>query len=232
MPCRRATPAGRSALSAPTSPRRRATITESRTSSPATVDPAGIAAYVFVTSPPLGQERRMGQGKERMRASGERSAPMTLTISSTGSSRTPAVGLLAGRSPRGSRPAGTRELEDVWEEMVTRHPMATDEEDLVLSDRDEDAAEVLRWLRWRAVRPLPPSDLDGRGCRILPRHPQHAAGRHGGRVSGPARSCGDHRRRGPGPDERACTTDSPSNRIRTGSGADPRHTRSLCAAGL
>jgi transcriptional regulator with XRE-family HTH domain len=59
--------------------------------------------------------------------------------------QTPAVGLwLATRL--GKRPPGTRQLEEVWEEwsLATQWPLT---EDLVLSDRDEDAAEVLRWLR-------------------------------------------------------------------------------------
>lgn len=59
--------------------------------------------------------------------------------------QTPAVGLwLAARL--GKRPPGTRELEEVWEEwsLATQWPLT---EDLVLSDRDQDAAEVLRWLR-------------------------------------------------------------------------------------
>lgn len=59
--------------------------------------------------------------------------------------QTPAVGLwLATRL--GKRPAGTRQLEDVWEEwsLATQWPLT---KDLVLSDRDEDAAEILRWLR-------------------------------------------------------------------------------------
>lgn len=57
----------------------------------------------------------------------------------------PAVGLwLATRLNK--RPPGTRQLEEVWEEwsLATQWPLT---EDLVLSDRDEDAAEVLRWLR-------------------------------------------------------------------------------------
>ncbi len=59
--------------------------------------------------------------------------------------QTPAVGLwLAARL--GKRPPGTRELEEVWEEwsLATQWPLTGD---LVLSDRDQDAAEVLRWLR-------------------------------------------------------------------------------------
>jgi hypothetical protein len=59
--------------------------------------------------------------------------------------QTPAVGLwLATRLDK--RPPGTRELEEVWKEwsLATQWPLT---EDLVLSDRDQDAAEVLRWLR-------------------------------------------------------------------------------------
>lgn len=59
--------------------------------------------------------------------------------------QTPAVGLwLAARL--GKRPPGIRELEDIWNEwsLATQWPLTAD---LVLADRDEDAAEVLRWLR-------------------------------------------------------------------------------------
>jgi transcriptional regulator with XRE-family HTH domain len=58
---------------------------------------------------------------------------------------TPAVGLwLASRL--NNRPAETREVESIWEEwsLATQWPLT---EDLVLSDRDQDAVEVLRWLR-------------------------------------------------------------------------------------
>jgi transcriptional regulator with XRE-family HTH domain len=46
----------------------------------------------------------------------------------------------------GKRPVGTLQLEEVWLEwsLATQWPLTPD---LVLSDRDEDAAEVLRWLR-------------------------------------------------------------------------------------
>lgn len=57
----------------------------------------------------------------------------------------PAVGLwLAARLNK--RPPGTRELDKLWEEWsrATRWPLT---EELILSDRDQDAAEVLRWLR-------------------------------------------------------------------------------------
>ncbi|HEY5105190.1 MAG TPA: helix-turn-helix transcriptional regulator [Caulobacteraceae bacterium] len=59
--------------------------------------------------------------------------------------QTPAVGLwLATRL--GKRPDGTRGLAEVWEEwsLATERPLTGD---LVLSDRDEDATQVLKWLR-------------------------------------------------------------------------------------
>jgi len=57
----------------------------------------------------------------------------------------PAVGLwLATRLEKWL--PGTRELDEVWKEwsLATQWPLI---EDLLLSDRDQDAAEVLRWLR-------------------------------------------------------------------------------------
>lgn len=59
--------------------------------------------------------------------------------------QTPSVGLwLATRLNK--RPAGVRELSDVWDEWsrATEQPLS---EDLVLSDRDQNSAEILRWLR-------------------------------------------------------------------------------------
>lgn len=59
--------------------------------------------------------------------------------------QTPAVGLwLANRLNK--RPEGTRELDAMWEEWsrATQWPLT---EALVLSDRDQDAAALLRWLR-------------------------------------------------------------------------------------
>lgn len=59
--------------------------------------------------------------------------------------QTPAVGLWLA-THLGNRPGGVRELDDVWEEWshATRWPLT---EELVLSGRDQDTAEVLRWLR-------------------------------------------------------------------------------------
>lgn len=60
----------------------------------------------------------------------------------------PAVGLwIAARLNK--RPSGTQELEDVWDEwsLATERRLT---EDLVLADRSEDSAEILRWLRGEA----------------------------------------------------------------------------------
>jgi transcriptional regulator with XRE-family HTH domain len=61
--------------------------------------------------------------------------------------QTPAVGQwLATRI--GKRPPGTRQVDEIWEEWsrATQWPLT---EELVLSDRDEDTAQLLRWLRSR-----------------------------------------------------------------------------------
>ncbi len=59
--------------------------------------------------------------------------------------QTPAIGLWLA-SLLNKRPDGTRELDDFWQEwsLATQWPLT---EDLVLSDRDQDAIEILRWLR-------------------------------------------------------------------------------------
>lgn len=59
--------------------------------------------------------------------------------------QTPAIGLWMA-SDLGKRPDGSRQVESVWQEWskATKWPLT---EELVLSDRDEDAVEVLRWLR-------------------------------------------------------------------------------------
>lgn len=46
----------------------------------------------------------------------------------------------------GKRPPGVRQLEELWSEwsLATQSPLPTD---LILSDRDEDSAALLRWLR-------------------------------------------------------------------------------------
>ncbi len=59
--------------------------------------------------------------------------------------QTPAVGLWLA-TQLGKRPPGTHELDEIWQEwsLATQWPLTSD---LVLSDRDEDESEVLRWLR-------------------------------------------------------------------------------------
>ncbi|MCA1778073.1 MAG: helix-turn-helix domain-containing protein [Xanthomonadaceae bacterium] len=59
--------------------------------------------------------------------------------------QTPAIGLWLA-SLLNKRPDGTRELDDFWQEWSLATQWLLTEE-LVLSDRDQDAVEVLRWLR-------------------------------------------------------------------------------------
>jgi hypothetical protein len=114
-----------------------------RTAKPAPLDPAN-ATYVSVTP------RHWPQKDEWAKARQDEGPWRKVLVYDTDDlvhwiEQTPAVGLwLAARL--GKRPPGTRELEEVWEEwsLATQWPLT---EDLVLSDRDQDAAEVLRWLR-------------------------------------------------------------------------------------
>jgi DNA-binding transcriptional regulator YiaG len=57
----------------------------------------------------------------------------------------PAVGLWLAKH-LGKRPSGMRELDEMWEEwsLATQWPLTPE---LILSDRDQDAADILRWLR-------------------------------------------------------------------------------------
>ncbi|MGX9148040.1 helix-turn-helix domain-containing protein [Mesorhizobium sp. 128a] len=114
-----------------------------RTSDPSPLDPTS-AAFVFVTP-------RHWAGKDEWAKARQSEGPWKEVRAYDADDlvhwieQAPAVGLwLATRL--GKRPNGTRELEEVWEEwsLATERPLTTD---LVLSDRDEDAAEVLRWLR-------------------------------------------------------------------------------------
>ena len=114
-----------------------------RTAKPAPLDPAN-ATFVFVTP-------RHWPQKDEWAKARQDEGPWRKVLAYDADDlvhwieQTPAVGLwLAARL--GKRPPGTRELEEVWEEwsLATKWPLT---EDLVLSDRDQDAAEVLRWLR-------------------------------------------------------------------------------------
>jgi transcriptional regulator with XRE-family HTH domain len=114
-----------------------------RTESPGHVDPHA-AAFIFVTPRHWPQkdgwaEARRAEGVWRdVRAYDADDLVHWIEL-------TPAVGLwLATRL--GKRPPGTRELDAIWEEwsLAAERPLT---EELVLSDRDEDSARVLRWLR-------------------------------------------------------------------------------------
>lgn len=114
-----------------------------RTTAPAPLDPAS-ASYIFVTPQHWSKKDEWAKARQdegiwrEVRAYDADDLVHWIE-------QTPAAGLwLASRL--GKRPAGTRELEEVWEEWsrATQWPLT---EDLVLSDRDEDATEVLRWLR-------------------------------------------------------------------------------------
>ncbi len=114
-----------------------------RTDKPTPIDPA-TATYIFVTP------RHWPQKDEWARARKTEGPWRDVRVYDADDlvhwiEQTPAVGLwLATRL--GKRPSGTRELDEIWEEWsrATQWPLT---EDLVLSDRDQDAAEVLRWLR-------------------------------------------------------------------------------------
>lgn len=114
-----------------------------RATEPAPLDPRD-ATYVFVTPrhwPKKNEwvEARQGEGVwKEVRAYDADDLVHWIE-------QTPAVGLwLASRL--GKRPDGIRELDDLWYEWsrATKWPLT---EDLILADRDKDAAEVLRWLR-------------------------------------------------------------------------------------
>lgn len=114
-----------------------------RTAEPAPLDPA-TSAYIFVTP-------RHWSGKDAWAEARQVEGPWREVRVYDADDlvhwieQAPAVGAwLATRL--GKRPPGARALEEVWEEwsLATEWPLT---EDLILSDRDEDTAEVLRWLR-------------------------------------------------------------------------------------
>ena len=114
-----------------------------QTAEPAPLNPDS-AAFVFVTPNPWPEK------KEWTKARQDEGLWQEVRVYDADDlvrwmEQAPAVGLwLAARL--GKAPAGMRELEEVWEEwsLATQWPLT---EDLVLSDRDQDAAETLRWLR-------------------------------------------------------------------------------------
>lgn len=128
-----------------------------RTEQPAPLDPAN-AVYVFVTP------RHWPKKDEWAKARQSEGIWREVRVYDADDlvhwiEQTPAVGLwLASRLNK--RPAGVRELEVIWEEwsFATQWPLT---EDLVLSDRDQDAAEILRWLRGEpSVLPLQATTTD------------------------------------------------------------------------
>ena len=141
--CPRATRAGKLVPSAARSAKRQAAIYRKRTAAPGSLNPTR-AAYIFVTL------RHWPKKDEWATARKDEGPWQDVRVYDADDlvhwiEQTPAVGLwLAIRL--GKRPPGTRELEDVWKEwsLATQWPLTAD---LVLSDRDQDAAEVLRWLR-------------------------------------------------------------------------------------
>lgn len=114
-----------------------------RSADPAQLDPTN-ATYIFVT--PRHWSKKDEWAKARQEEGPWREVRVyDADVLVHWIEQTPAVGLwLAARLDK--RPAGVRELEEVWREwsLATQWPLT---EELVLSDRDEDAVEVLRWLR-------------------------------------------------------------------------------------
>ena len=114
-----------------------------RTAEPASLDPA-TSTFIFVS---LRRWPRKDEWAEDRRSEGPWRDVRVYDADDLVHwiEQTLAVGLWLARR-LGKRPDGIRELDEVWEEwsLATQPPLT---EDLVLSDRDEDAAEVLRWLR-------------------------------------------------------------------------------------
>jgi len=114
-----------------------------RTENPGTIDPA-MSTFIFVTP------RHWPQKDEWAKARKAEGPWRDVRVYDADDlvhwiEQAPAVGLwLATRLKK--RPPDTQSLDEVWEEWsrATKWPLT---ESLVLSDRDEDAAEVLRWLR-------------------------------------------------------------------------------------
>lgn len=116
---------------------------EKRTEKPAPLNPAN-STYVFVTP------RHWPKKDEWAKARKDEGIWRDVRVYDADDlvhwiEQTPAVGLwLASRLNK--RPVGIREIEDIWDEwsLATKWPLT---EELVLSDRDLDAVELLRWLR-------------------------------------------------------------------------------------
>ena len=114
-----------------------------RTAKPGPLDPAS-STYIFVTP------RHWPQKHDWIKARRAEGAWRDVRVYDADDlvhwiELTPAVGQWL-KTHLGKEPTGTRQIEEVWKEWsrATRWPLT---EELVLSDRDEDAAEILRWLR-------------------------------------------------------------------------------------
>jgi transcriptional regulator with XRE-family HTH domain len=116
-----------------------------RTADPADIDPA-TSTFIFVTPRHWAQKHKWeaARRKERrwkdVRAYDGDDLVHWIELN-------PAVGQWLA-TVLGKRPAETRQLDEIWEEWssATEFPLTLD---LVLSDRDEEATAVLRWLRSR-----------------------------------------------------------------------------------
>lgn len=129
---------------------------EKRSLNPSPIEPAD-ATYIFVTP-------RHWPGKDEWARTRQKEGPWRdVRVYDVNDlvhwiEQSPAVGAWLARK-LGKRPDETRELEDVWSEwsQATELPLTAD---LVLTDRDEDVAAVLRWLR------SPPSVMSLRATTV------------------------------------------------------------------
>ena len=116
---------------------------EKRTAAPGHLDPAQ-SSYIFVT--PRNWAAKETWVKER-RAEGKWSDVRVYDATDLVQwiAQHPSIGLWLAVA-MGKRPQGAHQLEEVWSEwsLATQWPLS---EDLILSDRDEEAAKVLAWLR-------------------------------------------------------------------------------------
>ncbi|RUX34638.1 XRE family transcriptional regulator [Mesorhizobium sp. M2A.F.Ca.ET.042.01.1.1] len=116
---------------------------EKRTAAPGPLDPT-TSAYIFVTLRHWPQKDAWAKSRQ---ATGPWREVRVYDANDLVHwiEQHPAVGLwIASRLNK--RPPGTRELDELWQEwsLATEWRLT---EDLVLADRSEDSAEVLRWLR-------------------------------------------------------------------------------------
>ncbi|MEA3198051.1 MAG: hypothetical protein QOF32_2103, partial [Gammaproteobacteria bacterium] len=116
---------------------------EKRTADPRAIDPA-TSTFIFVT-PRHWPDKEVWAGERRKEGVWRDVKVYDGTDLVHWIELHPAVGLWLAKH-LGKRPPGTRELDEMWEEwsLATQWPLTPE---LVLSDRDQDAAALLRWLR-------------------------------------------------------------------------------------